>query len=142
MYDKIKKDSLQARKSKSDSASLLVTLLSEIQMRAKNDGNREPTDEDAVKVVERFIKSAKETRDHQHEHGENAAPAEREIEILEEYLPRKLSDAETRDAVAEAIAEVGATDRSAMGDVMSKLKEKHGNELDMKAASTMVKQIL
>lgn len=142
MFEQIKKDSIQARKSKSDSASLLTTLLSEIRMRAKDDGNREPTDEDAVKTVQKFIKSATETRDHQIQRGTDASAAEREIEVLEAYLPRTLSDSETRDAVATAISEVGATDRSAMGRVMSHLKEKHGNELDMKLASSLVKEIL
>ena len=41
---------------------MLITLLSEISMHAKNDGNRSPTDEDCVKIIQKFIKSIIETK--------------------------------------------------------------------------------
>lgn len=61
-----------------------------------------------------------------------------EIEVLEKYLPKALSQAEIDQAVAESIAEVGATSRADMGKVMKVLQQKTGGRADGKTLSQAV----
>ncbi|WP_299410471.1 GatB/YqeY domain-containing protein [uncultured Roseobacter sp.] len=62
-----------------------------------------------------------------------------EIEVIEEFLPRQLSEAETEKAVAEAVAEVGADSIRDMGKVMAILKSKYTGQIDFGAVGPKVK---
>ena len=61
-----------------------------------------------------------------------------EIEVLQKYLPAPLSDDELAKAVDDAIAEVGATSKKEMGQVMKLLQETTGGRADGKALSKAV----
>ena len=63
ILEKIKKQQLQARKEKSPIVGALTALMSEVAIVGKNNGNRETTDEEAVKVIKKFIKGINETID-------------------------------------------------------------------------------
>lgn len=141
MFNQIKKDTLEARKASSNAAGLLVTLQSEIAMKAKNDGNREPNDQDCVKVVQNFLKSALETRDILDTRGLDTAQPDLEIGILQSYLPKTLTEEETAKAVNDLVAETGASGMQDMGKVMGALKSKYGTTIDMKLASQLFKSL-
>lgn len=65
-----------------------------------------------------------------------------EMAVLEEYLPKKLSEEEVAEKVKEIIAEVGATSMKDMGMVMKAAKEKLGVTADGKIINEAVKKIL
>ncbi|HZD53782.1 MAG TPA: GatB/YqeY domain-containing protein [Woeseiaceae bacterium] len=65
-----------------------------------------------------------------------------EIEILEDYLPEPLSQAELDAAIGEAIAETGAEGVRDIGKVMGRLKTKVQGRADMGAVATAVKSRL
>jgi hypothetical protein len=65
-----------------------------------------------------------------------------ELEIINTYLPQKLSESETKDAVKDAINQSGVSDMSGMGQIMGLLKQKHGSTIDMTLASTLLKDLL
>jgi uncharacterized protein YqeY len=65
-----------------------------------------------------------------------------ELAVIEEFLPKQLSDAETAAAIGAIKAEVGASSLKDMGKVMAELKSRHGSELDMSTASGLVKAAL
>ena len=65
-----------------------------------------------------------------------------EMAVLEEYLPKKLSEEEVAEKVKEIIAEVGATSMKDMGMVMKAAKEKLGVTADGKMINEAVKKIL
>jgi uncharacterized protein YqeY len=68
------------------------------------------------------------------------ADAERaEVAVIEEFLPRQMSDDETKAAINAIVAETGAASVKDMGRVMALLKERHATELDMSKASGLVK---
>lgn len=73
---------------------------------------------------------------------EQAADEEFEAGLIGEYLPEQLSDEELADLVREAIAEIGASDPSQMGQVMGLLKERVGGRADGKRISTVVREQL
>lgn len=66
----------------------------------------------------------------------------KELEILTEYLPEQLSEAEIEARVREVIDEVGATSAAQMGDVMRVLMPQMKGKADGQLVSTMVKRIL
>ena len=62
-----------------------------------------------------------------------------EITIVEEFLPRQLSAAETEQAIADAIAKSGANSIRDMGKVMGVLKSKYTGQLDFGKVGGVVK---
>jgi uncharacterized protein len=67
---------------------------------------------------------------------------EAEIAIIEQFLPRQLSEEEVRAAVRELIASLGAQSIKDMAKVMAALKSKYAGKLDMAKAGVAVKQEL
>lgn len=65
-----------------------------------------------------------------------------ELAVIEEFLPNQLSEEETKAAIEEAKAAVGASSVKDMGKVMAELKARHGALLDMGLASALVKAAL
>ncbi len=65
-----------------------------------------------------------------------------EVRVIEEFLPRQLSQAEVAAAIDAAIAETGATGIRDMGRVMAALKAAHTGQMDFAAAGPMVKDRL
>jgi len=66
----------------------------------------------------------------------------KELEILTEYLPEQLSEAEIEARAREVIDEVGATSAAQMGDVMRVLMTQMKGKADGQLVSTIVKRIL
>ena len=71
------------------------------------------------------------------------AQAEREeIDIIQGFMPKQLSDDEARAAVAAVIASVGAASIKDMGKVMAELKAKYAGQMDFAKAGGIVKSLL
>jgi uncharacterized protein YqeY len=65
-----------------------------------------------------------------------------EIKVIEEFLPRQLTDDEIQAALAEAIDKVGAESIRDMGKVMAALKSKYAGQMDFGAVGALVKSNL
>ena len=65
-----------------------------------------------------------------------------EIKIVEEFLPRQLSDDDVANAIQKIILSVGATSIRDMGKVMSSLKEKYTGQMDFGKVGATIKKIL
>jgi uncharacterized protein YqeY len=139
LLDKLKRDSLQARKDKDQiKASLLSTVLSQVKTLAIDDGHREPNDQDVIQVVKKFLKSIEENIElgKQGKLPKDAfEQVQKEKEILLEYLPKQLSD----DELKEIIKNSGAKN---VGEAMKYLKEHYPDQYDGKKASQIAKEIL
>jgi uncharacterized protein YqeY len=62
--------------------------------------------------------------------------------VIEEFLPRQMSEDEAKAAIAAAVAELGAATPKEMGKVMGLLKERYAGRMDFGKASGQVKEIL
>jgi uncharacterized protein len=62
-----------------------------------------------------------------------------EIDLIERYLPKKLSDAEQEAAIAKAIAETGAASIKDMGKVIAALKAGYAGQMDFAKVGPAVK---
>lgn len=106
----------------------------------KGGADAELTDAEISNVIRKEVKKRQDSIE-QYEKAERPelADAEKaEIEVLQKYLPAAMSVEELEKAVDEAIAEVGATSKKEMGQVMKILQEKTGGRADGKALSQAV----
>jgi uncharacterized protein YqeY len=113
----------------------------EIALRGEGEG-AEPVGEDAIlailgKMVKQRIESVRA-----YEEGGRVELADKEraeIRVIEEFLPRQLSEAEVGAAIDAAIAEVGATSIRDMGRVMGVLKARFTGQMDFAKAGGAIK---
>lgn len=103
--------------------------------------------EDDAIVVDVLQKMGKQRRESiaMYEQGnrpELAAKEQAELDVIESFLPRQMSEDETKAAIEAIKTEVGAASVKDMGKVMALLKERHGTQLDMSKASGLVKAAL
>ncbi len=103
--------------------------------------------DDDTLVVETLQKMVKQRREsiamfEQGDRAELAAIEKAEVEVIESFLPKQLSEDETKAAIEAIKAELGASSVKDMGKVMAALKERHGTVLDMSKASGLVKASL
>ena len=66
----------------------------------------------------------------------------REIEIINQFLPKQLSEEETKKICEETIKSVGATSMKDMGKIMGALKSKYSETLDFSKVSSIIKGLL
>lgn len=107
--------------------------------------DKKPGDDELVTDV--LLKMAKQRREsiEMYESGgrqELADKEKAELAVIEEFLPKQLSEEDTRAAIAAIKAETGAEGMKDMGKVMGELKARHGASLDMTRASGWVKEAL
>jgi uncharacterized protein YqeY len=101
-----------------------------------------PADDVLVtEVLQKMIKQRRESiaMYEQGDRAELAAAEAAEIAVIEEFLPRQMSDAELAAAVDAVIAETSASSIKDMGRVMALVKERHAGEVDLGKASQAVK---
>jgi uncharacterized protein YqeY len=103
-------------------------------------------DDDALvtEVLQKMIKQRRESADIYRKNGRNdrADAEEAEIAVIERFLPKQMSEAEARGAIAAIIADTGASSIKDMGRVMAEVKQRHAGELEPARASALVKEML
>lgn len=138
LIETVRADRLKAMKARDEvEKNLLGTLYA-----AATKDTKTPDDAAVVRSVRAFLKSLDETVALLEGRGLAAGQQRAERAILERYLPRALGEADLAASVDEIVA--GLDDRSprAMGAVMAALKARHGDALDGRAASALVRAAL
>ncbi|CUH52561.1 hypothetical protein SAMN04488037_11061 [Shimia marina] len=101
-------------------------------------------DDDILAILAKMVKQRQESA-RTYEEGGRLDLAERElseITVIEEFLPKQLSDDEIVEAVKAAVTEVGADSIRDMGKVMGALKAKYTGQMDFGKVGPMVKDQL
>jgi uncharacterized protein YqeY len=132
------KDAMRAK----DTARLstIRLLLAAIKQR-EVDERKELTDAEVLAVIDKMVKQRRDSIA-QFEAGKRmdlVAIEQAELELLHDYLPKQLTDAEIDALVTDAIATTGAAGPAAMGKVMTVLKPSLAGRADMTAVSAKVK---
>jgi hypothetical protein len=65
-----------------------------------------------------------------------------EYDIISNYLPKQLSEEDTKKICEETISKLGASSIKDMGKVMGELKKNYADELDFAKAGALLKQLL
>ncbi len=148
LRDQIQSDTVSSMKAKDKQRTAALRLIGakikdrDIELRTSDS---KPEDDDLVTDV--LMKMAKQRREsiQMYEDGGRQELADREkaeLAVIEEFLPRQMSEEETRTAIARIKADLGADGMKDMGRVMGELKARHGASLDMNKASGLVKESL
>jgi uncharacterized protein YqeY len=111
---------------------------------AKPAGQDRIGDADILQVLAKMIKQRRESITTYEAAGraELAQQERDEIAVIEEFMPKQMSQGEVRAAVEAAIAEAGAVTIKDMGKVMAVLKGRHTGQMDFAKASGVVKELL
>ena len=106
--------------------------------------NREVVEADILAILSKMVKQRQESIKAYEEGGrlELALKEKDEIAVIEEFLPKKLNEEQTKKAVEEAINTVQATNIRDMGKVMGLLKSKYTGQIDFSFAGQVVKESL
>ena len=124
---------------------LINAAIKDREIAARGDGEEGGIgDEDILAILGKMTKQRKESV-RAYEEGGRLDLAEREmneIEIIEEFLPKQLSEDEVSNAVKAAVNETGAESIRDMGKVMGALKAKYAGRMDFSKASGVVKDML
>lgn len=101
-------------------------------------------DEKAVQILSKMIKQRKESAEiYTQQNRPELAEAElAQAAIIEEYMPKQLSDEELTAALREIIARVGATSPKEMGKVMGVASKELAGKAEGRAISAKVKELL
>ena len=101
-------------------------------------------DQEIPPLLQKMIKQRRESLAIYEKAGrkEQAEQEATEIAVIEEFLPKQMSEAEAKEAIAAAIKEVGRRGPKEMGKVMAALKERYAGQMDFGKASGLVKELL
>lgn len=104
----------------------------------------ELSDADATKILAKMVKQRKESASiYASQNRDDLAQSElAEVAVIEEYLPKQMSDEELTVAVKEIIAQTGATSMKEMGKVMGVASKQLAGKAEGSAISAKVKELL
>tara|TARA_B100001057_G_C22099866_1_gene662793 strand:+ start:57 stop:512 length:456 start_codon:yes stop_codon:yes gene_type:complete len=123
---------------------LVVSAIKDAEIAGRSKGQKEVTDQDIITILKKMIKQRNESCEVYKKAGRNELLKNetKEIEVISAFLPKQLSDEETKKICAEVIKAVGASSMKDMGKVMSVLKSKHAESLDFSKVSLIIKGLL
>ena len=149
LKDKIDTDYKNALKSKAkiqiSTYRLVLSGIKDLDISNRSGPNKKDTDdEDIKKLLNKMIKQRAESIDiyKKNNRKDLLEIEEKELEILSGYLPKKLSEEETRKICEEIASKLGASSLKDMGKVMGELKKQYSDNLDFAKAGTMLKELL
>ena len=138
----------QALKAKDKSAyptlRLVVSAIKDAEIAARAKGQKEIADNDITAILKKMIKQRNESCEVYKKAGRNELLENetKEIEVISNFLPKQLSEEETKKLCQEAIKSSGASSMKDMGKIMGILKSKHADTLDFSKVSSIIKEIL
>ena len=120
---------------------LVSAAIKDRDIAARTSGAEKATDAELLELFAKMIKQREESQKIYAEAGrtELAAQEGAEADIIREFLPKQLSDADMAKAIDDAIAETGASGMRDMGKVMGVLKGRYAGQMDFGKASGAVK---
>lgn len=113
----------------------------EVELRTKKGRDYKLDDDETIEVITSYAKQRRQSIDSYRDAGRQdlAGNEEKELLLLQEYLPKQLSEAEIEGFVDEAIAETGATSIKDLGSVMRALMPKVKGAADGKVVNQIVR---
>ena len=123
---------------------LIIAGMKEKDVDARGRGLEKASDADLLSMMQTMIKQRNESiKMYVEAKRQDLADKEMsEIKVIEQFLPKQMSDAEVDDAIKAIISTVGASSMKDMGKVMSELKSQYAGQLDFGKASAKIKGFL
>ena len=123
---------------------LVVSAIKDAEIAGRSKGQKEMTDGDITVILKKMIKQRNESCEVYKKAGRNELLENetKEIEVINAFLPKQLSEEETKKICADIVKSVGASSMKDMGKVMGALKSKHSDTLDFSKVSSIIKELL
>tara|TARA_B100000963_G_scaffold355385_1_gene373549 strand:+ start:669 stop:1124 length:456 start_codon:yes stop_codon:yes gene_type:complete len=123
---------------------LIVSAIKDAEIANRTKDHKDISDSDIISILKKMIKQRNESCEVYKKAGRNELLENetKEIEVINFFLPKQLSEEETKKICEEVINSVGANSMKDMGKVMGIIKSKHSNSLDFSKVSVIIKEIL
>tara|TARA_B100001964_G_scaffold216109_1_gene255066 strand:- start:1867 stop:2310 length:444 start_codon:yes stop_codon:yes gene_type:complete len=144
LYKQIQNDMYNAMKSgnKEDTNTLRTTLakLKDKVIEKRQDLSKE----EEVKILQTLVKQRKESIELYEKGGRNelAEAEQKELEIINNYLPKMMDESDIKSIVKTVIDEVGATSMADMGKIMPEVMKRGKGLIDGKSAQKFVQELI
>ena len=124
---------------------LIISAIKDLDIANRSGPNKKETgDEDIKKLLKRMIKQRVESIDiyKKNKRQDLLEIEQKEFNILSSFLPKQMSDDETKKICSEIVKSIGANSIKDMGKVMGELKKNYSDSLDFAKAGTFIKELL
>ena len=123
---------------------LVISAIKDAEIAGRSKNQKEMSDGDITAILKKMIKQRNESCEVYKKAGrkELLENETKEIEVINAFLPKQLSEDETKIICAEVVKSVGASSMKDMGKVMAALKSKHSDTLDFSKVSSIIKALL
>ena len=123
---------------------LIVSAIKDAEIAGRSKGQKDIKDSDIIALLKKMIKQRNESCEVYKKAGrtELLENENREIEVINKFLPDQLSEEETKKICEETIKSVNATSMKDMGKIMGVLKSKHSDSLNFSKVSSILKELL
>ena len=149
LRDKIDSDYKNALKSKDKNKistyRLILSGVKDLDINNRSGSDKKETDdEDIKKLLKKMIKQRSESIEiyKKNNRSDLLEIEQGELDVLSEYLPKQLSEADTEKICQEIIKNSGASSLKDMGKVMGELKKNHADTIDFSKAGQIIKNLL
>ena len=139
-------EALKAKdKSKISTYRLILSGIKDLDISNRSNPDKKETDDEGIKkLLKKMIKQRAESIDiYKKNNREDLLKIEEnEHKILSSYLPKQLSEEETKKICSEVAQKIGASSIKDMGKVMGELKKNYSDTIDFSKAGSLLKEIL
>jgi|TARA_A100001011_G_scaffold4473_1_gene5123 uncharacterized protein YqeY len=132
-------------KNKISTYRLILSGIKDLDISNRSGPNKKETDdEDIKKLLKKMIKQRNESVEiYKKNKREDLLKIEQgEIDLLSTFLPKQLSEEETKKICSEIISKVGAQSIKDMGKIMGELKKNYSDSIDFSKAGSILKELL
>ena len=140
------KNALKSKdKNKISTYRLILSGLKDLDIQNRSGPNKKDTDDDDIKkLLRKMIKQRTESIEiyKKNNRQDLLQIEENEVKIMSEYLPKQLSEDDTKKLCEGVINKINASSLKDMGKVMGELKKNHSDNIDFSLAGKIIKEIL
>ena len=124
---------------------LILASIKDLDIANRSGPKKKETDDNDVKqLLKKMIKQRSESIEiYKKNNREDLLKVEEnEVSILSNYLPKQLSDEETKNVCLDVVKKINAQSVKDMGKVMGELKKNYSDNLDFSKAGAILKEVL
>ena len=132
-------------KNKISTYRLILSSIKDLDIANRSGPNKKDTDDDDIKkLLKKMVKQRAESIEiyKKNNRTDLLEVEQNEYEILISFLPKQISEEDTKKLCAELISKLGASSIKDMGKIMGELKKSYSDEIDFSKAGSIIKELL
>jgi uncharacterized protein len=140
------KNALKSKdKTKISTYRLILSSIKDLDIANRSGPNKKDTDDDDIKkLLKKMVKQRAESIEiyKKNNRTDLLEVEQNEYDLLTSFLPKQLSDEDTKKICEETIKKMGASSIKDMGKVMGALKGQYSDEIDFAKAGSLLRELL